>query len=182
MCAGTAHILQSVCFEPKAHNRLCTILSIALGLVVSRDRSALKQFPCPLDHSCTACWLLRAESCALELHTPSKCVFRAQSPQPIVHDPRYSTRIGCPKRPKLLKDFPCPLDHSGTAWWLLRVESCALELHTSSKCVFRAQSPQPIVHDPQYSTRIGCLKRPKHLETLSMSIGPFWYRLLATSS
>ena len=113
--------LQSVCFEPKAHNRLCTTLDIALGSVVSRGRSALKHFPCP--------W-----------------------------------------------------DHSGTVRWLLRAESCALELHTPSKCVFRAQSPQPIVHDPQHSTRIGCLKRPKRFETLSMSIGPFWYRLLATSS
>ncbi len=121
MCAGATHILQSVCFEPKAHIRLCTTLNIALGSVVPRGRSALKH-------------------------------------------------------------FLCPLDHSGTACWLLRVESCALELHTSSKCVFRAQSPQPIVHDPQYSTRIGCPKRPKRFETLSMSIGPFWYRMVATSS
>ena len=108
-------------------------------------------------------------------------MFRAQSPQPIVHDPQYSTRIGCLKRPKRLETLSMSI---GPFWycWLLRAESCALKLHTSSKCVFRAQIPQPIVHDPQYSTRIGCLKRPKHLETLSMSIGPFWYCWLATSS
>ena len=123
--------LQSVCFEPKSHNQLCTTLNIALGSVVSRGRRALKHFPCPLDHSGTAWWLLRAESSALKLHTSFKVC--ASSPKPTT--------------------------------------DCA-----------RAQSPQPIVHDPQYITWIGCLKRPKRFETLSMSIGPFWYRVLATSS
>ena len=55
-----------------------------------------------------------------------------------------------------------------------------LKLHTTSKCIFRAESPQPIVHGPQHDTRIGCPKRPKPFEPLSVSIGPFWYRLLGS--
>ena len=132
--------LQSVCFEPKAHNRLCTTLNRALGSVVTRGRSALKQFPCPSDHSGTFAGYFELNvrwSCT---HLQSVCF------EPKAHDrlcTTLNTALGLvvSRGRSALKHFPCPLDHSGTACWLLRVESCVLELHTSFKvCV---SSPKP---------------------------------------
>ena len=139
MCAGAAHILQSVCFEPKAHNRLCTTLNIALGSVVSRGRSTLKHFPCPLDHSGTA---------AAGYFELNRVRWSCTHPQSVCFEPKAHNQL-CTSLNVALgldvlrgrsssKHFPCPLDHSGTAWWRLRAKWCVLELHTSSKCVLRA--------------------------------------------
>src|SRR5205085_919862 len=137
-CALELHTpSKCVCFEPKAHNRLCTTLNIALGSVVSRGRSASKHFPCPWDHSGTVRWLLRAESCALELHTPSKCVcFEPKAHNRLCTTLNIALGAVVSRGRSASKHFPCPRDHSGTVRWLLRAESCALELHTPSKCVF----------------------------------------------
>ena len=141
MCSGAAHTLQSVCFEPKAHNRLCTTLSTALGSVVSRGRSALKHFPCPLDHSGTARWLLRVESCAGAAHILQSVCFEPKAHNRLCTNLDIALGSVVSRDRSALKHFPCPLDHSGTARWLLRVESCALELRTPFKvCV---SSPKP---------------------------------------
>ena len=126
---------QSVCFESTAHNQLCTTLYSALASVVLRSRSALNHFPCPLDHSGTAWWPLRVKSCVLELHTPSKCVFRVPSHNRLCTTLNIALGSVVPRGRSALKHFPCPLDHSGTAWWLLRVNrvwwSCT---HPQSVC------------------------------------------------